>query len=150
MARGRECPAVLLSRLMRCACHSGRDYADCCQPFHQGEPAPTCEQLMRSRYGAFALGLSGYLQHTLAFTHPDRGEPLVLPRRTYSGLTIVEAHKDEVLFVARIEERGRDLSFAELSKFVKERGEWRYASGRSLPADRLPLVLTRKTFLDSL
>jgi SEC-C motif-containing protein len=98
---------------------------------------------MRSRYSAFALGLADYLQRTQL-------EPLELPlprRRKYTGLTIIDARRNEVLFLARIEERGRDHSFAELSKFVKERGEWRYANGVHVGGDRLPLVLTRESFL---
>ena len=40
------------------------------------------------------------------------------------------AEGDEVLFDARVFERGGHRSFAELSTFVREDGSWRYASGR--------------------
>jgi SEC-C motif-containing protein len=129
---------------MTCPCFSKRDYAACCEPFHKGTPAPTSEQLMRSRYSAFSLGLAGYLRKTQL----EELGPLPQGRR-FTGLTIVEARKDEVLFIAGLEERGRDVSFAELSRFVKQHGEWKYADGITLPASQLPVVLTRETFQEA-
>jgi SEC-C motif-containing protein len=129
---------------MTCPCFSGRDYAACCEPFHKGTPAPACQQLMRSRYAAFSLGLVDYLQRTQL----EELGPLPVAF-CFTGLTIVEARKDEVLFIAGIEERGRDVSFAELSRFVKQRGEWKYADGLTLPASRLPMILTRETFREA-
>lgn len=102
---------------------------------------------MRSRYAAFALGLGEYLVDTLASAHPDRDLPreaLVteLSRagdgQRFLGLRIVRADGDEVLFDARIFERGQDRSFAELSTFVREDGRWRYASGRTVAREELP------------
>jgi SEC-C motif-containing protein len=95
---------------------------------------------MRSRYAAFACGLGEYLVETLSANHPDRahGEEalaLVLSRakdtRRFLGLTVLESHVDgsrgEVLFHARIFERGADRSFTERSAFENEAGQWRYA-----------------------
>lgn len=109
---------------------------------------------MRSRYAAFALGEGAYLVDTLAANHESRAEPreslerdLRRTREThrYTGLTIVSAPKPaegdataKVLFVAKVFEKGRDLSFAELSTFVREDGAWRYASGLMIPKDALP------------
>ncbi|MDX1560486.1 MAG: YchJ family metal-binding protein, partial [Marinobacter sp.] len=47
-----------------CPCGSGKPYLECCRPFHQGDPAPSPEALMRSRYAAFVLNLPDYLQTT--------------------------------------------------------------------------------------
>lgn len=47
-----------------CPCGRGEPYGACCGPLHAGEPAPTAERLMRSRYAAFALGLVGYLRRS--------------------------------------------------------------------------------------
>lgn len=44
-----------------CPCGRGEPYSSCCAPLHAGEAAPSAERLMRSRYCAFALGLTGYL-----------------------------------------------------------------------------------------
>ncbi|GLK16707.1 YchJ family protein [Herbiconiux flava] len=53
----------------RCPCLSGSPYGECCGPFHAGTAvAPTAEQLMRSRFSAFAVGDAGYL---LATWHPS-------------------------------------------------------------------------------
>lgn len=93
---------------------------------------------MRSRYCAFALGLGDYLLDTLASDHADRSAPreaLVLAlsgakdRQRFMGLTILEVTEDEVRFFAKVFERGKDRSFTELSLFVREDGEWKYASG---------------------
>jgi SEC-C motif-containing protein len=100
---------------------------------------------MRSRYAAFALGLAPYLLETLAAGHPDLGAPrdrllreLASLRdvRRFMGLRVVgewvgEGRPDrgEVLFVARLFERGKNVGFAELSSFAREGGRWRYAEG---------------------
>ena len=47
-----------------CPCQSGLDYAHCCQPLHQGRPAPSPEALMRSRFSAFALGNTDYISRS--------------------------------------------------------------------------------------
>ena len=53
----------------RCPCLSGAPYGECCGPFHAGlAVAPTAEQLMRSRFSAFAVGDPAYL---LATWHPS-------------------------------------------------------------------------------
>ena len=51
-----------------CPCESGKPYALCCEPCHQGAPAANAEALMRSRYTAYVLGLTQYL---LGSWHPD-------------------------------------------------------------------------------
>lgn len=118
---------------------------------------------MRSRYAAFALGLGGYLIDSLAKDHPDRAgarDDIVRAassargKKRFLGLTILDATTNgdagEVLFVARIFERGRDESFAELSTFRREGGGFRYANGVILERARLPedaRALTRDAFL---
>ena len=148
-----------MSRL--CPCHSKKRYADCCGPLHRGaREAATPEELMRSRYSAFALGEVDYLAKTLSKDHPDRTESAAAEYRRarenqrFLDLCIIHTSIDgevgEVLFYARIFERGRDCSFVELSAFVREDGAWRYASGvmvetKDLPAD--PRKMTREEVL---
>ena len=51
-----------------CPCGNGK-YASCCQPYHTAKAYPeTAEQLMRSRYSAYALRQVTYLYDT---THPS-------------------------------------------------------------------------------
>jgi SEC-C motif-containing protein len=101
---------------------------------------------MRSRFAAFALGLGEYLVETLAADHADRAMPasqlaLTLSRvkdtQRFLGLTIVSSHCDgdraEVVFRARIFERGVDRSFTERSRFRKEGEAWRYEGGDVVP-----------------
>ena len=111
---------------------------------------------MRSRWSAFALGLGAYLFDTLASEHPDRAAPRAAAirelsrareRQRFLRLTVIlapspgDADEGEVLFHARIFEKGQDRSFAELSRFVLADGQWGYASGILVPADRLPTDL---------
>jgi SEC-C motif-containing protein len=144
-----------------CPCHSGRRYAECCGPLHRGaRSAATPEELMRSRYAAFALGEVGYLAKTLCEGHTDRTEGAAAEyRRARENMrfldlcilhTSVDGDVGEVLFYARIFERGKDRSFVELSAFVREDGEWKYASGvmvttKDLPPD--PRAMTREQVL---
>jgi len=139
MAKGRRPKA--------CPCGSGARYASCCQPYHAGGEAETPERLMRSRFAAFALGDGAYLLRT---THP--GHPLSLrppdeairelstarQRLRYLDLTVHDAREDgdrgQVLFTARVFERGRDVSFTELSDFERVDGAWRYLDGLTAPA----------------
>jgi SEC-C motif-containing protein len=136
-----------------CPCFSDLRYAACCGPIHRGErEAATPEELMRSRYSAFALGLGAYLVKTLSSDHADRRTRGVAQeqrqrdeaalarelsrakdRQRFLGLTIHGSSDDgatgEVTFHARIFEKGRDRSFTERSAFVREHGAWRYAGG---------------------
>lgn len=45
----------------RCPCGSGQALPDCCARYHSGSLPSTAEQLMRSRYSAYVLGLVDYL-----------------------------------------------------------------------------------------
>ena len=56
-----------------CPCGSPTLYAACCGPLHRGARlAETAEQLMRSRYSAYALGELGYVFRTWhPRTRPD-------------------------------------------------------------------------------
>jgi len=49
----------------RCPCTSGLTYDECCGPLHrQDRTAGTAEQLMRSRFSAFAVGDAAHLLRT--------------------------------------------------------------------------------------
>ena len=54
---------------MNCYCCSGREFEECCAPFIKGVKKPsTAEELMRSRYTAYATGAVEYILRT---THPS-------------------------------------------------------------------------------
>jgi SEC-C motif domain protein len=148
-----------------CPCTSGRLYRDCCGPFHRGErEAPDAEALMRSRFAAFALKDAAYLVRTLHPDHEDRQRPEAELLRAikdaagscrYMGLDILDKRPPdedgiaEVLFLARVFQKGRDLSFVERSAFARDGEGIRYLRGEILPAARLlsdPRALTLATF----
>ncbi|MHB0828541.1 MAG: YchJ family protein [Schaalia turicensis] len=62
-----------------CTCGSGIAFRACCSPILDGEPAPTAEALMRSRYSAFVLGNENHLFRSW---HPrTRPAPHTLTRK---------------------------------------------------------------------
>jgi SEC-C motif-containing protein len=112
-----------------CPCGSGRTYAECCARLHrQTALAETPEELMRSRYAAYAVG---DLDHVFRTWHP-RTRPGVLdpdPTLIWTGLRIVAAVGDTVEFVASYERAGVPGQRHEVSRFEQRRGKWVYVDG---------------------
>lgn len=151
-----------------CYCGSRRSFAECCQPFASGAAyAGTPEELMRSRYSAFATGNIDYL---IATHHPSRHKPDDRARLAQSnqetewlGLRILESEtardsreRGFVEFVAFYREKrfstergaaeqaaqaviGVPNQLHEKSEFIHEGGKWYYVQGLSLP----PIKITR-------
>ena len=124
---------------MRCPCGGGLPLAECCGPLLDGtRPAATAEQLMRSRYSAFARGAAGYL---LESWHP-RTRPATLavdPALRWTGLDVLTTtggspleNEGTVEFRAHYVVAGRAGAQNERSRFVREQGRWRYLDGVSL------------------
>lgn len=124
-----------------CPCASGKDYAECCQPYLEGgQLAPTAEALMRSRYTAFAKVNVEHLENTL---HPKsrKGfdpEPIKqwAEAADWTGLEVLETTgggendtTGTVHFVARYEVQGAGQDYDEVAQFVKEDGQWFYLDG---------------------
>ncbi len=123
----------------RCPCGSGEPFAACCGALHRGRAsgrvtAVTAEQLMRSRYSAFAVGDVVYL---LLSWHPTT-RPVALELEAgleWRRLQILETEagtaEDDtgsVRFVAHFwdpaaRRRGQQ---DERSAFVREDGQWFY------------------------
>jgi SEC-C motif domain protein len=120
----------------RCPCGSGAGYQLCCGPLHHGERhAATAEQLMRSRYSAFASGDSDYLFRTW---HPrTRPEELAMDADlVWTGLEVTDTvagdlddARGEVEFTAHFEAAGRSGSMRERSRFERRAGRWCYVDG---------------------
>lgn len=119
-----------------CLCLSGEQYGQCCGRFHSGAAeAATAEQLMRSRYTAFALLDAGYLQRTW---HPD-SVPAGLepdPEMAWRRLDIVATSgggpfdtAGTVEFKAHYRHGGERGVLHEVSRFVRENGRWYYVDG---------------------
>jgi SEC-C motif-containing protein len=128
-----------------CPCHSGKEYTNCCKPFHLGTKLPDPVELMRSRYAAFALGLSDYIIKTTHKGHIDQKKDQRLWKKEiemfsecteFCGLKIeqsqIEKDRATVTFIAFLKQDGIDVSLAEQSLFLKEGDEWKYHSGKIL------------------
>ena len=126
--------------LQRCPCGTGLPYVDCCGRLHDGRAtAATAEQLMRSRYSAFALGDAAYLLDTWHPTTRPRTldlDPAVrwtgLDVLATSGGTLFEA-AGTVEFRAHYVAAGRSGAQHEDSRFVRDDGRWRYLDGVAVP-----------------
>ncbi|MCV7425133.1 zinc chelation protein SecC [Mycobacterium montefiorense] len=116
-----------------CPCGAGKSYRACCGPLHDGESlARSAEELMRSRYSAFACGDADYLFRTW---HPRTrpADVTVDPGVTWIGLDVIDTlaggpddDSGEVEFTARFESAGRTDSLHERSCFERRAGRWFY------------------------
>jgi SEC-C motif domain protein len=128
----RTTPSVLTAQ---CPCGLGLPYGECCARLHRGESvAATAEQLMRSRFCAFALHNGPYLLRTW---HPDtrprdlrfdtglRWTRLEVLDTTAGGLFDTEG---TVRFRAHYLDAGEPGAMTEHSRFVRSGGGWVYVS----------------------
>ncbi|MBE3002257.1 YchJ family protein [Nocardiopsis sp. HNM0947] len=134
MSRRRSRPtAPLPAPDSTCPCGGGRTYGECCWPLHEGAaPASTAEQLMRSRYSAFAVGDQAYLRRSW---HPDTCPPDLEPDAgtVWTGLEILATtegtpfHREgTVEFVAHYRDASGPGQMHERSRFVRHDGAWVY------------------------
>ncbi|MDO7598056.1 MAG: YchJ family protein [Pseudomonadota bacterium] len=130
-----------------CPCNNTTSYQACCQALHDGELiASSAEQLMRSRYSAFATGNITYL---IASLHPDnrQADDEIILRQTiedtqWLGLKIIR-HKPvgnnaTVEFVAFYQDQSIG-QLHERSNFIKKDNQWFYVDGEILD----PIKLSR-------
>ncbi|MEV0700696.1 YchJ family protein [Saccharopolyspora sp. NPDC050389] len=125
-----------MSTPKRCPCGLGEPFAECCARLHAGERrAATAEQLMRSRFSAFAVGDTAYL---LASWHPStRPDELSLdPDQRWDRLEILGRTgggpfdaEGTVRFRAHYRLGGSAGALTEDSRFVREDGAWFYVDG---------------------
>ena len=120
-----------------CPCGSGLSFGQCCEPIHDGAPAPTADALMRSRFSAFVVGDEDYLFRSW---HPrTRPEgPYCDPCVAWEALEVHEVEAggpgDDagvVTFTARYRTSlpdgvVRSGMLRERSAFVRRRGRWVY------------------------
>ena len=137
---------------MLCPCQSSQPYTDCCQPFHTGQRQPeNAEQLMRSRYAAYALQQIDYIVRT---TVPAQ-QPLLnvaaiaqwSREAQWLGLTVhqhiprIGKRHAQVAFTARFAEHGSAHEHHELSTFVQINGAWYFIDPTvPLPSMKSPCI----------
>lgn len=124
-----------------CPCGSGKEFSDCCEPFIKGESLPdTAEQLMRSRYTAYATVNVEYLHSTLHPDHQDDHDVNAARKwaaeSDWVGLEIIstsEGGKEDsegiVEFKATYREKGNVRNLHEISRFQKVGNSWTYVDG---------------------
>ncbi|QOL25162.1 YchJ family protein [Thalassotalea sp. LPB0316] len=128
---------------MKCPCQSGYSYDNCCQALHLDQViANSPEQLMRSRYSAYALSLGQYLYNTY---HSEKQTGLTVDEleqwaraTTWLKLEINQTTESTVTFTATYTEAGQLYQIQEHSRFTQEHGAWRYVDGDILVHQQLP------------
>ncbi len=127
---------------VKCPCGSGLDYSDCCELLHAGLVnesvfAQSAEQLMRSRYTAYAFNLENYLLQTWHHTtRPPTLDLLHEQKVNWLGLKIIGTEAGDtqdvtgkVEFIARYKIAGKATRLHEMSRFLKEDNRWYYLDG---------------------
>lgn len=125
-----------------CPCGSGKKYKKCCRVFHNGQNPKTALELMKSRYSAYAYHNTSYIMET---THTSNSEynpdkitweqsiKAFMEDTAFNSLEILEFidtnEESFVTFKANIFIKGKDASFTEKSRFVKQNDKWFYISG---------------------
>lgn len=120
-----------------CPCCSNQPYTHCCQPYHLWQKnAITAEQLMRSRYSAYALGKADYLVKTW---HPKTLPSKLTEELSQAKWIDLVIHKywesnnlNEafVEFTARYRNsNGKAEKMHETSRFIKQADHWFYVDG---------------------
>lgn len=133
---------------MRCFCCSSKPFQACCEPFIKGDKTPvTAEQLMRSRFSAYATAQYAYILDTYTQekqqglsvddlaqsaqgakwfalqVHDAQSEESAEPN------TSATLHSDTVEFTAFYFEDKKMYQLHETSNFRVENGAWRYHDG---------------------
>lgn len=119
---------------MNCTCGNKKTYQECCEPIIKKEKdASTPEELMRSRYSAFAHSENEYLIFsTLKKNHkPNDLKELqnLNSHVTWLKLEIIKAYDNIVEFKAFYRENNKVSVLHEKSTFTKEDNMWKYDSG---------------------
>jgi SEC-C motif-containing protein len=104
-----------------CPCGSA-SYDGCCGRLHRGEKqAESPEELMRSRYAAYAVGDTDYIWRTW---HPRTRPERLVPGSdlTWTGLEVLQADDETVEFRAHHDQG----VLHEVSRFERRGGRWFY------------------------
>jgi len=126
---------------MKCPCTSGKEFAACCEPIlTKKQKASTAEQLMRSRYTAYATGNVDWIVDSQS---PD-GRQFVDRKATEQWSRSATWHRMEILqttdggpddnegfvdFKAYYTIGTEDITHHEVASFRKEDGEWFFVDG---------------------
>ena len=119
----------------KCYCGSDKSFENCCKPIIDGIQFPeTPEQLMRSRYSAYAIQNANYL---MATTHISQRKYYSVSEilewsksNTWVKLEVITAHENRVEFKAYfLDEKLQAQIHHEYSTFQLENEIWYYVDG---------------------
>lgn len=138
-----------------CPCCSGKSYAECCKPFHDGVMPESALQLMRSRYSAYVFNFPDYIVATTHPASPQYSENTFFWKRSISKfsrnsafqkLEVLDVKEQSTLatvtFTAYLSQDGRDATFTERSYFEKIDNRWLYRGGQLAQGHAPNLVTT--------
>lgn len=124
-----------------CPCCSGKTFEKCCELVIQNMSASTAEELMRSRYTAYATGNVTYLIETTHSSTRAKFDPIEMDRwsreNAWDKLEVVDVQGGDkrdsngvVEFKATyVDASGENQTHHERSDFIKEDGTWYYIDG---------------------
>jgi SEC-C motif domain protein len=126
-----------------CPCFSGKEYFDCCRPFHESQKLPkNALELMKSRYSAYALNLPDYIISTTHKDNPQYSEDKESWKKEitkfskefiFNGLKIIDfkEEKNEAIVISKayLSKDSNDATFIEKSYFEKVNNKWLYKNG---------------------
>ncbi len=126
---------------MNCYCSSGKTFDSCCGPFLSNEQFPeTAEELMRSRYSAYATSNMDYLEQTQTFKEGEFDKEGALKwakESEWKGLQILDTEKGQkgdksgvVEFVAHYKNKQGLQAHHEIASFTYK-NKWFFESGYS-------------------
>ena len=128
--------------VMKCPCNPGKSFQECCEPLLNGESsAETPEELMRSRYSAFATQNIDYIRETtdpqtrLSFDMKANEDWARAAKFTELEIlrTQYEGNKGIVEFKAHFQSGQQDPQIHhEISKFRRQAGIWYFREGKVL------------------
>ncbi len=131
-----------------CPCGSGKIYPSCCGSFHEGMKLPqTAEELMRSRYSAYAMGNLSYIKNTMqgkaAQNFSDQDPEENQSSHQLLGLEVIRHFVDKknplhafVEFRALHQFDEKFSIIQELSEFSRVDGKWFYLDGKIQKSSR--------------
>lgn len=118
-----------------CPCGTGKNFSQCCKPLLSGEQkADTPEQLMRSRYSAFATRNLDYVIETTDPQVRMEVDPAATRQWMHSAdffklevkAASMDGNKGFVEFTAWFRDAEGEHQHHEKSKFRKQNGQWFY------------------------
>ena len=131
---------------LSCLCNSQKSYAQCCEKLHLGNAhAITPEQLMRSRYVAYAMKKADYIYQTYAhdkqIENPLNEIAEFAESSRFINLKIIMSDHDEntgiVEFCANYIFQNLLCQLHEKSRFIKEDDNWTYIDGDIFPTEEV-------------